>query len=726
MHFAAVGSCEGTVLRKPSAKILCGLMAVLAAPIASLEASSALPIAPLEASPAAPIAPLAASSAAPQSDEGRKLALIIAISDYGEPGPNPLTGEPMRRYRQLNSQNDVPLIRGVLEIQGFRREDIRVLQGVDADADGIRAAFRRLERDAEEGDVVVFHFSGHGHRMTNDNPEDDEETDGYDELLVPYGAHDEFYEGYDGSLHIRDDEVGELLAGLRRRVGPTGNVTFFIDACHSGTATRGGDELAARGSAQPLGPASGGVGDASDVGTGLEVGSTPGTRGGGDDGLAPFAVFSAASQRQVAFETYDVDGETRVGSLSYALARALPNAAPGTTYRALFAEITRTLSGKVRQTPQVEGTVDAQLFSNLLTPQTAYVEVDTVTAEAGIVVLGGGSLLGLNVGTQLLIHEAGTARPDPETALARISVVESGPLEAVAEIVEGSLDAAAIGAWGFVTRRTFGDLATRVQLDPNLRDADREGLLRVLGGFGIIEFVENTADVFVSPGDGLVTAYTMADSLVLAQGASDVVRVIENFARNQYLRRLDFQSDDFKASLDISPVGLERDLLRRVTGCSDADWDNATRSAEYMGGGQWRMAVGDAYRLRVTNTGERRAFIALLDLMPRGDINVLRPREDETPSAYELEPGATMDLGCYLIGDETGYEVLKLFAAAEPQDFRAMFETRGTRGSGPEENLSALEQVMYRSYSNTRSGEVGAPGGLATTVAVQIQVIEGR
>ena len=41
-------------------------------------------------------------------------------------------------------------------------------------------------------------------------------------------------------------------------------------------------------------------------------------------------------------------------------------------------------------------------------------------------------------------------------------------------------------------------------------------------------------------------------------------------------------------------------------------------------------------------------------------------------------------------------------------------------------DLSALETVMSRSYGNTRSGEVGAPGGDATTVAVQIHVVEGR
>ena len=53
-----------------------------------------------------------------------------------------------------------------------------------------------------------------------------------------------------------------------------------------------------------------------DAGTGVDLAAGTATRGGDDDGLAPFAVFSAASQRQVAFETYDVDGRTRVGSLS--------------------------------------------------------------------------------------------------------------------------------------------------------------------------------------------------------------------------------------------------------------------------------------------------------------------------------------------------------------------------------------------------------------------------
>ena len=672
--------------------------------------------------PDAPVG-MTVPSVAAQSDEGRKIALIIAISEYGTP-VHPRTGESLRPYRPLNAKNDVPLIRGVLEVQGFRSEDIRVLQDADADAEGIREAFRWLVREARAGDVVVLHYSGHGHRMSNDNPAQDEEVDGYDEVLVPYGAPDEFYEGYDGGVHIRDDEVGEVLAELRRRVGPRGNVTFFLDACYSGTATRGQDDLAARGSLGALGPPNPADAEGDSDGTGIEMGDAPGTRGG-DEGLAPYAVFSAASQRQVAYETFDVDGTTRVGSLSYALARTLPQASPGTTYRALFADITRTLAGKVRQTPQMEGVVDAQLFSNRLTQQSPYVVVDTVTEDGTLVTLAGGTLLGLNPGTRLLVHESGVARPDSASALATLVVRQADPLEVVAEVTDGSLDPTHVGSWAFVTSRTFGDLATRVHLSPELRERDREGLLRVLGGLGIVQLTGEGPDVVVEPVDGVVVARTVQDGLVLARGAVDVVRVVEDYARNQYLRRLDFEARGIAVTFELAPVGVERDLLGRVRGCQPPDWGDAPDSPAHLGANQWRMAPGDTYSLRVMNTGSRRAFLALLDLLPLGGIKVLRPREGEAPSSYEMEPGAILELGCYQLGEDIGHETLKLFATASPQDFRAMFETRGTRGSGGSD-LSALEEVLAASYTNTRSGEVGAPRGTATTEAIQIHVTQGR
>jgi len=658
--------------------------------------------------------------------DGTKRALIITISEYGSPPPHPATGAPLRPYRPLNAANDVALVQGALEQQGFATDDIRVLRDAEADVEGIRAALERLVRDTDPGDVVVLHYSGHGHRITNDNPEEDDEVDGYDEVLVPYGAPDEFYDGYEGSLHIRDDEIGAFVGRLRSAAGSTGNVTIFLDACYSGTGTRGGPDLPARGSEEPLGPPVGArsIDAASNQGgTGVDAPTGPATRGRDDD-LASFVVLSAASQRQVAYETWDVDGKTRVGSLSYAIARTLPLARPGTTYRALFAEMTRSLSGKVMQTPQMEGDTDASVFSGQLVQQAPHVVVLSVEESDGAprrVSLAAGALAGLNPGTRLLVHASGATRPDPETAIATLRVTDVSPTGSTAEIEGRRGDTPEAGDWAFVTERTYGDLSLRVRLADGLLPRDVAGLERVLGGTGIIDIVEEGADVVIQTRGALPVARTVADDLELGVGAVDVVEAVENFARNRYLRRLSFDTEELAVAFELAPVEIERDALGRATGCAPASWDPASHPGISLGGDQWSLAVGSAYRLRAVNAGERRVFVALLDLLPLGAIRVLRPRDDEAASSYELEVGAEMDLGCYQLSDEAGNEVLKLFATRTPQDFRAMFETRGTRG-GNGSTLGALEAVVASTYTETRSSDVGQPTGAATTRSITIRV----
>jgi hypothetical protein len=629
------------------------------------------------------------------AQEGRKLALIIAIEQYGTPPPHPVTGAPLRAYRKLNAGNDVPLVRGALEHQGFRPADIRVLRDAEADLDGIRTALRRLVRDTREGDVVVIHYSGHGHRITNDNPEEDEEADGFDEVLVPYGAPDDFYEGYDGSLHLRDDELGALIDELRAKAGRRGNVTVFLDACYSGTGTRSDTELPARGAEAPLGPpAFRRASSAASRGTPEDLERTGIDRGrgaafrSGERALAPFVVFSAASQRQMAYETWDVDGRTKVGSLSYAIARTLPTAAPGTTYRALFAAVTRSLSGKVAQTPQVEGDIDTEVFSNRLVQQLPYVVVESVAADG--LVLAGGTLLGLNRGTGLVVHAAGTLRPDLGTALATARVREADPTRARAEIVSGQAGAVGAGAWAFVTERSYGDLALRVRLDASLSERDRSGLERVLSETGLVSLVQEGADVVISERDGDPEART-ADGLALARGAQRVRDAVQDFARNRYLRRLSFESPELDVVLELAPVEIVRDRTGRATACGAADWARAEARPENLGGGQWRLARGSGYRLRARNLGERRAFVHLVNLRPRGEIEVKRPIQNRP--AEEIEVGGTMDLGCYEIVDDAGQEVLKLFATGTAQDLRPWFRTQGTRSSV--ELASSREVIIH-------------------------------
>ena len=47
----------------------------------------------------------------------------------------------------------------------------------------------------------------------------------------------EYHPGAD--KHFRDDLLGQKLVQLRTKLGEKGNLLVIIDACHSGTMTRG-------------------------------------------------------------------------------------------------------------------------------------------------------------------------------------------------------------------------------------------------------------------------------------------------------------------------------------------------------------------------------------------------------------------------------------------------------------------------------------------------------
>lgn len=274
--------------------------------------------------------PLAAQERAPA-----KTALIVAIADYPPPAP-----DDQYFYGDLNSDNDVPLVEAALLSQGFDSTAIHVLRDARATRRGIVEAFRSLLIDpAVPGDIVFVHYSGHGHQITDD---DGDEADGYDEVWVPYGAPADFRDGYAGELHLRDDELNDLLRELRAKLGPEGNVVVSIDACFSGSGTRAAYEGPVRGMPEPLGPpASTATRSAGDAAGGFDESGITGPPSGADDpaGLAPMVVFSAARHDEVSRETLDRDRDLLVGSLSLALAYAFVGAEPGMTYREAFARI---------------------------------------------------------------------------------------------------------------------------------------------------------------------------------------------------------------------------------------------------------------------------------------------------------------------------------------------------------------------------------------------------
>lgn len=136
-------------------------------------------------------------------------------------------------WQKINSHNDVELIKsnfpGAITIEDCR-----------ATYTNISRQLHLLVANANAGDTVIVHFSGHGQQIVTKFS--GIEADGVDEALVPYDAAKRKSKAYDGSNHYTDDEFGEDITALRKKVGKAGLVIAVIDACHSDSMDKDADD----------------------------------------------------------------------------------------------------------------------------------------------------------------------------------------------------------------------------------------------------------------------------------------------------------------------------------------------------------------------------------------------------------------------------------------------------------------------------------------------------
>jgi len=102
-------------------------------------------------------------------------------------------------------------------------EDITLLLDNDATTANMRAALNKLVDSAVPGDVLFFHYSGHGSQVFNQRDDDDIEPDGLDEIICPVDL------DWKDKI-IRDDELREIFDRVPNGV----NLTVFLDCCNSG------------------------------------------------------------------------------------------------------------------------------------------------------------------------------------------------------------------------------------------------------------------------------------------------------------------------------------------------------------------------------------------------------------------------------------------------------------------------------------------------------------
>jgi hypothetical protein len=628
-----------------------------------------------------------------------KYALIIAIGEYNQS----LTG-----WYPISAQNDVPLIENALLELGFQESNVMLLTDADATKEGIMNALDVLYSKVQPGDKVVIHYSGHGHQIFDDNGD---EIDGLDEALVSYDAPMSMKDGYDGSLHFRDDELGAIINKFRIKLGSNGHILLFLDSCHSGTGTRGSAKV--RGGAPPLVPENWISMAKSDgkVGFGISDKSDNNARGVSTSNLAKFVVFSGASANELNYETYD-DDDNAVGSLSYCIYKSFSQMNEGDTYRQVFARIMAEMATKAPfQNPAIEGDIDFAVFGGDFTVQEEYFNLTNVKSDS-IVEINGGRLSGINPGTIIVFTEPGTTKYN-ESAVVICSgkVLTANNFSSRVVLNTKNKFRNDQSAWAFIQTRTFTDQKLRISLDPKM-DNDVKAALKTEienSSFAIIS-VENpeiTLDYRKSRGAKTIkvnnsmynkSLHTLSsvDTQVLKD---DVMATLNNYAQGKIIANLDFYDETYDVVMELIPV--KADILE----------DGSFEILEYLEPASIlqneipSFSTSNTAVIKVTNYGTKKAYFNVIDIQPDGFINPVIPTiNDSDGREYFLEAGemAVLKNTLVMFGPPYGNEVFKLISTDQSFNLSATIEQHGNSARGEVSNIFESALQIGQTGKNTR------------------------
>lgn len=322
----------------------------------------------------------------------QRYALLVGITDY----PNCRPEDQLR-----GCVNDALAWQTLLTSRfGFPPEHVRMLHNPGRQA--ILEAFEsHLIARAGPGDLIVFAFSGHG-SYTWDLEGD--EPDGFDETLVPSDA---YRDPTREPRHITDDEIFELNARLKQKISGVGFVVFIVDACHSGSITRG------VGRARFLDPE---LPPTPKAGLPAKPMLSPALRQLGGTGyqtwlpdLSSYVLLAACRDDERAYETEDRDRNPH-GAFSLFLTQALQRASRPMTYLDLLERAAPRVRGcNPNQNPQLEGDGKRAVFGFERVEHEPYLPIRAIDDDG--VTLGGGSAHLVTRGSRFAIYPPGTRSP---------------------------------------------------------------------------------------------------------------------------------------------------------------------------------------------------------------------------------------------------------------------------------------------------------------------------
>lgn len=594
----------------------------------------------------------------------QKRALLIGIGKYPEESG----------WKSLNALNDIEYLKNILPLRGFPVENITTLVNENATKAGIEHAVSQLIAAAGPGDIIMFHFSGHGQQITDDSTD---EADGFDEAWVPFDAQARYAPtprptapAYRGEKHLRDDQVGKWLDSLSRKVGENGSILVCIDACHSGTATRSQQLGVVRGDPSPF-KIPGKKNERIAGSLGLAEADFFGSDG---QSKANIVTFSASSPTQVNFETFDANNKG-VGSLTYAFSKALADLPANASYSDLFFRVKAMIQAWIPiQFPMMEGNGKQQLFAGQYNAAGDAVYVDRWSGDTAFTVKMG-SLQQLSPGAELILLDPQTQKEVATAIATKVSMIETMAR------VSAPLDKTKL--WE-VRIKSLPVSPYKLQVgydENNIPKSWLPMLDKALTTYGFTEksnnpdcwitYIKDTGLVVVTKYDDFVYNDTRVANGKLDQAAVDALKSpLQSIARVNFFRGLPDGGPLFdKASL----------LLIAKDGRKSTEHDLSFKER-------------DLFDLVVNNKGSKPVYYSLVVIAPNGEMQVLLPAAGESPESRSLQPGTKLEIPDNEIEHSPeGREYFKVILSENPGfDIRPLF----TKMNKKRDKISSWEETM--------------------------------
>jgi metacaspase-1 len=600
-----------------------------------------------------------------------KRALIVAISKY-KPG----TG-----------WNEEALLK-----QGFKEADIVVMKDAACTKEGILNGIQKhlIEKSAP-GDICVFHFSGHGEQVYDTNGDED---DGYDEALVPYDAPIEYQPGVD--KHLRDDDFGTKLQDLRLKLGEEGELIVIVDACHSGSSTRGNNG-SMRGTDKKYQPSN----YKAPVAKTNKINESIFGLGDRKAGMAKMISLFASSSSELNSQ-YEKDG-VEYGSLSMAFFKTVTTANKQMSYQAVFDQIKLEMRKfGLSQHPEAEGEMDKEIFGGKMLTKLDYftpeeVKNNTITIKTGTV---------FNVfdGTTVKLYPPDTRDTAGVIPITTGTIIKAGEFSSAVQLKEPKDEDLVAKAWVFLDEVNFGNLQIGVQLQ-----STQSKLSEVLKTIKEIKTVTADADVMVEETNGqFIFKNNKGEFLKLnsemepAQLKDTLQYRLKHYAWSKYFMNLHKVDTNIRVTFKMIPVKVtKRNERGGVSETMDVDINTVKDK-----NGNIIFKADDYYVLEFTNSGQERCYYTVVEIQPDHLVNSIFPsyRINDNATGNFIEPDKTLrSTRVFRVGPPYGENRLLIITSREPLDFRPFLKKKDpnaskTRGSGDDGNVEM--DVMNTFYIN--------------------------